>query len=45
MPITWKMMTVNDYSKVDVFIQNKIEVIQTDYSDIIIPYLKEKGVR
>ena len=40
-----QLINNNDYSKVDVFIQNKIEVIQTDYSDIIIPYLKEKGVR
>ena len=40
-----QLLNNNDYSKVDVFIQNKIEVIQTDYSDIIIPYLKEKGVR
>ena len=40
-----QLLNNNDYSKVDVFIQNKIEVIQTDYSDIIIPYLKENGVR
>ena len=40
-----QLLNNNDYPKVDVFIQNKIEVIQTDYSDIIIPYLKEKGVR
>jgi hypothetical protein len=40
-----QLLNNNDYSKVDVFIQNKIEVIQTDYSVIIIPYLKRKGVR
>lgn len=40
-----QLLNNNDYSKVDVFIQNKIEVIQTDYSDIIIPYLERKGLR
>lgn len=39
------LLNNNDFSKVDLFIQNKIEIIQTDYSDLIIPYLESKGLR
>ena len=35
----------NKYTHVDLFINKKIEVIQTDYSDLIIPYLEKMGVR
>lgn len=34
-----------DYSYVDLFIENRIEIIQSDYSDIIIEYLQDKGYR
>ncbi|WP_455585011.1 glycerophosphodiester phosphodiesterase family protein [Bacteroides sp.] len=34
-----------DYSYVDLFITDAVEIIQSDYSDIIIEYLQEKGYR
>lgn len=40
-----QLLNNNDYTKVDLFIQQKVEVMQTDYSDIIIPYLEGKGLR
>lgn len=35
----------NKYSNLDSFIDNKIEVVQTDYPELVDAYLKEKGLK
>lgn len=35
----------NKYTHLNTFIDNKIEIVQTDYSDLVISYLKDKGLR
>ncbi|MTS93240.1 glycerophosphodiester phosphodiesterase, partial [Pseudoflavonifractor sp. BIOML-A4] len=44
--LDWDSDLLNSkYSHLQTFIDNKIEVVQTDYSDLVNSYLKEKGLR
>lgn len=44
--LDWDNELLNSkYSHLQTFIDNKIEVVQTDYPDLINTYLKEKGLR
>ena len=44
--LDWDSDLLNSkYSHFQTFIDNKIEVVQTDYSDLVNSYLKEKGLR
>lgn len=38
-------MKAGNYSGIDLFIQNKVRIIATDYGDILLPYLKDKKHR
>ena len=43
--LDWDSDLLNSkYSHLQTFIDNKIEVVQTDYSDLVNSYLKEKGL-
>ena len=44
--LDWDSDLLNSkYSHLQTFIDNRIEVVQTDYSDLVNSYLKEKGLR
>lgn len=44
--LNWDGDLLSDkYTHLKTFINNKIEVVQTDYSDLVISYLKKEGLR